>query len=150
MRTLKKLCLGSFSKVDVLTTFKVIISNRNVVNIEYSLTHVMTLCPPAKPHDIVTQDNDEQPQSEDEPKDNQNDLEQTEEEEEDPYNLFPEDIYDSVDANCICIPIIQNRPPAPIPRSEDEPEIEDTMKYISRGTFCFHVTHNVLFTHQIS
>ncbi|XP_035027605.1 phosphoinositide 3-kinase adapter protein 1 isoform X1 [Hippoglossus stenolepis] len=86
----------------------------------------------AKPHDIVTQDNNEQPQSEDEPKDNQNDLEQTEEEEEDPYNLFPEDIYDIVDANCICIPLIQNRPPAPIPRSEDEPEIEETMKYISR------------------
>ncbi|XP_060943154.1 phosphoinositide 3-kinase adapter protein 1 isoform X2 [Limanda limanda] len=86
----------------------------------------------AKPHDIVTQDDSEQPQSEDEPKDNPYDLELTEEEEEDPYNLFPEDIYDIVDTKSILIPLIQNRPPAPVPRSEAEPETEETMKYITR------------------
>ncbi|XP_062257453.1 phosphoinositide 3-kinase adapter protein 1 isoform X2 [Platichthys flesus] len=86
----------------------------------------------AKPQDIVSQDDKEQPQSEDEPKDNPYDLELTEEEEEDPYNLFPEDIYDIVDSNSTLIPLIQNRPPAPVPRSEAEPEPEETMNYITR------------------
>ncbi|XP_019945602.2 phosphoinositide 3-kinase adapter protein 1 isoform X1 [Paralichthys olivaceus] len=83
----------------------------------------------AKPHNIVTQDSNEQP--EDEQKDNQNDLDQIEEEE-DPYNIFPEDIYDIVDAISTCKPLIQNRPPAPIPRPEATPETEKTMTYISR------------------
>ncbi|CAB1425099.1 unnamed protein product [Pleuronectes platessa] len=86
----------------------------------------------AKPHDIVSQDDKEQPQCELEPKDNPYDLDLTEEEEEDPYDLFPEDIYDIVDSNSILIPLIQNRPPAPVPRSEAEPEPEETMNYITR------------------
>lgn len=55
------------------------------------------------------------------------------EEEEDPYSLTPEDIYDTVDTNNICSPNpdIHNRPPAPIPRPEQEPEPEQPV--ICRG-----------------
>uniref|UniRef100_A0A3B4YVI5 Phosphoinositide-3-kinase adaptor protein 1 n=1 Tax=Seriola lalandi dorsalis TaxID=1841481 RepID=A0A3B4YVI5_SERLL len=72
-----------------------------------------------------------------ETKDDHNDLDQIDEEE-DPYNLLPEDIYDIVDANSSLIPLIQNRPPAPIPRSEFKPEPERPMTYISRGIFSTH------------
>lgn len=56
-----------------------------------------------------------------------------EEEEEDPYSLTPEDIYDTVDENSTYStdPVIRNRPPAPIPRPELEPEPEQPV--IFRG-----------------
>ncbi|KAF7219833.1 phosphoinositide 3-kinase adapter protein 1 [Nothobranchius furzeri] len=54
------------------------------------------------------------------------------EEEEDPYNIFPEDIYDTVDGNSTYNPAILNRPPAPIPRPESESEPEPPTNYISR------------------
>lgn len=53
-------------------------------------------------------------------------------EEEDPYSLTPEDIYDTVDTDNTYSPhpVIHNRPPAPIPRPElSEPE----QAVISRG-----------------
>ncbi|XP_030012115.1 phosphoinositide 3-kinase adapter protein 1 isoform X2 [Sphaeramia orbicularis] len=57
------------------------------------------------------------------------------EEEEDPYALSSEDIYDIVDTS-LCNPGILNRPPAPVPRPEPEaapePEPEKHMTYISR------------------
>lgn len=55
------------------------------------------------------------------------------EEEEDPYALSSEDIYDIVDTSQ-CNPGILNRPPAPVPRPEPEaaPEPEKHMPYISR------------------
>ncbi|XP_013875354.1 phosphoinositide 3-kinase adapter protein 1 [Austrofundulus limnaeus] len=52
------------------------------------------------------------------------------EEEEDPYNLCPEDIYDTVDTNTTYNPAVLNRPPAPIPRPESESEKPSA--YISR------------------
>ncbi|XP_041866402.1 phosphoinositide 3-kinase adapter protein 1 isoform X2 [Melanotaenia boesemani] len=60
----------------------------------------------------------------------QSNLDETEEE--DPYNLCPEDIYDTVDANSTYNPGILNRPPAPIPRPETESEPEQKITYISR------------------
>ncbi|XP_017279706.1 phosphoinositide 3-kinase adapter protein 1 [Kryptolebias marmoratus] len=54
------------------------------------------------------------------------------EEEEDPYNLCPEDIYDTVDINSTYPPAVLNRPPAPIPRPESESEPEKPTTYISR------------------
>ncbi|XP_018536518.1 phosphoinositide 3-kinase adapter protein 1 [Lates calcarifer] len=84
----------------------------------------------AKPHDSVDEDHDEHLRSEEEDKDSHNDLDQIEEE--DPYNICPEDIYDTVDEKSTYNPIIQNRPPAPIPRPEFEPEAEKPMTYISR------------------
>lgn len=54
-----------------------------------------------------------------------------EEEEEDPYNLTLEDIYDTVDETCAFNPIIQNRPPAPLPRPQPGAEPETPM--IFRG-----------------
>ncbi|XP_020501794.1 phosphoinositide 3-kinase adapter protein 1 [Labrus bergylta] len=83
----------------------------------------------AKPHS-QSQENIEQFKSEDE-KESQYDLDQIEEEE-DPYNLLPEDIYDTVDTNSTYNPVIQNRPPAPIPRPETESEPQKPMAYISR------------------
>lgn len=57
------------------------------------------------------------------------------EEEEDPYALSSEDIYDVVDTSQ-CNPGILNRPPAPVPRPEHEaapePEPEKHVTYISR------------------
>ncbi|KAF3708470.1 Phosphoinositide 3-kinase adapter protein 1 [Channa argus] len=89
----------------------------------------------AKPHSNVVQDINEHLKREEEEKDEQNyrttPLLQIEEEE-DPYNLCPEDIYDIVDANGTYNPVIQNRPPAPIPRPESTPEPEKPMTYISR------------------
>ncbi|XP_070772363.1 phosphoinositide 3-kinase adapter protein 1 [Enoplosus armatus] len=85
----------------------------------------------AKPHASLNQDRDNiaQLKSEEEEKDSHNDLDQIEEEE-DPYNLCPEDIYDTVDENSTYNSVILNRPPAPIPRPEHEPE--RPMTYISR------------------
>lgn len=57
------------------------------------------------------------------------------EEEEDPYNLCPEDIYDTVDTNTTYNPAVLNRPPAPIPRPEFESESEKPSAYISRGIY---------------
>ncbi|XP_034754539.1 phosphoinositide 3-kinase adapter protein 1 isoform X1 [Etheostoma cragini] len=83
----------------------------------------------AKPHASVNQDNNRHLKSEEEEKDN--DLDQIEEEE-DPYNICPEDIYDTVDRNETYNPAILNRPPAPIPRPKSESEPEKPMPYISR------------------
>lgn len=61
-----------------------------------------------------------------------NDVDKTEEEEEeDPYNITLEDIYDTVDENCTFNPVIQNRPPAPLPRPQ--PGSEREMPMIFRG-----------------
>lgn len=62
------------------------------------------------------------------------------EEEEDPYNLCPEDIYDTVDTNTTYNPAVLNRPPAPIPRPESESDKPSA--YISRGIY---VTFNVIY-----
>ncbi|KAM9345507.1 phosphoinositide 3-kinase adapter protein 1 [Symphorus nematophorus] len=80
----------------------------------------------AKPHASVSEDNKEYPKSDEAEKDDHNDLNQIEEEE-DPYNLFPEDIYDTVDANSTYNTAILNRPPAPMPRPEAESEPEKPM-----------------------
>ncbi|XP_042358233.1 phosphoinositide 3-kinase adapter protein 1 [Plectropomus leopardus] len=86
----------------------------------------------AKPQASVNLDNNNKHlKSEEEEKDSHNDLDQIEEEE-DPYNLLPEDIYDTVDANGAYDTGIRNRPPAPIPRPEPDPEAEKPMTYISR------------------
>ncbi|XP_041644699.1 phosphoinositide 3-kinase adapter protein 1 [Cheilinus undulatus] len=74
----------------------------------------------AKPHAYVNQGM----KGDKEQRDNDN--------EEDPYNLFPEDIYDIVDGDKSYSPSILNRPPAPIPRPESEPEPEKPIAYISR------------------
>ncbi|XP_059215759.1 phosphoinositide 3-kinase adapter protein 1 isoform X2 [Centropristis striata] len=84
----------------------------------------------AKPAASVKKDNNQHLKSEEE----ERDLDQIEEEE-DPYNLCPEDIYDVVDADGTYIPGIMNRPPAPIPRPESESEPEKPERpetYISR------------------
>lgn len=91
------------------------------------------LCPSAKPLENVAHDNNEHLNNEEEEKDDQNGLDHIEEEE-DPYNLCPEDIYDIVDANSSYDPVVLNRPPAPLPRPESEVEPEKPMTYISRGT----------------
>lgn len=85
----------------------------------------------AKPHASENPDNNEHPKSEEEEKNNHSDLDQIEEEE-DPYNLFPEDIYDTVDENGTYNSEILNRPPAPIPRPESVSEPERPETYISR------------------
>ncbi|XP_063730888.1 phosphoinositide 3-kinase adapter protein 1 isoform X2 [Eleginops maclovinus] len=64
---------------------------------------------------------------EEEEKDNPTDFVPIEEEE-DPYDLCPEDIYDTVDTN----PAVMNRPPAPIPRPESACDLEKPMTVISR------------------
>lgn len=76
-------------------------------------------CPSAKPHGSVN--DDEHLKSERAEKDDHNDLDQIEEEE-DPYHLNPEDIYDTVDPNSTYNPVILNRPPAPFPRPDPESE----------------------------
>lgn len=76
------------------------------------------LCSSAKPHDSVEQD--ERLKSDGAEGDDQKDLDHVEEE--DPYDLIPEDIYDTVDADSMPNPLILNRPPAPLPRPETEPE----------------------------
>ncbi|XP_051231942.1 phosphoinositide 3-kinase adapter protein 1 isoform X2 [Dicentrarchus labrax] len=79
----------------------------------------------AKPQASLNPDN-EYFKSEEAEKEDHTDLDLIEEEE-DPYNLCPEDIYDTVDANSTYNPVILNRPPAPIPRPETEPEPEKPM-----------------------
>lgn len=93
------------------------------------MCNAVLLCPSAKPNASVNHDNNQHRKT---TEDNHNDLDQIEEEE-DPYNLCPEDIYDIVDENSTYNPAILNRPPAPIPRPESEPEPEKPMTYISRG-----------------
>lgn len=93
---------------------------------------MVTLCPSAKPPDSINQDNNKRLKSEEEEKDNHDDLDQIEEEE-DPYNLCTEDIYDTVDANGTFIPTILNRPPAPVPRPECESGSDKPVTYISSG-----------------
>lgn len=96
---------------------------------------MIVLYPPAKPHGSLVQDNDTHHRNEEEERNNNNDLDQIEEE--DPYNICPEDIYDTVDPNGSYDPVLVNRPPAPIPRSEVETESERPMTYISRGIVGF-------------
>lgn len=79
------------------------------------------MCSSAEPHGSVEQDNNEHLKSDGAEGEDQKDLGQAEEEE-DPYNLIPEDIYDTVDADSVSNPLILNRPPAPLPRPESEPE----------------------------
>lgn len=52
--------------------------------------------------------------------------------EEDVYTLNMEDIYDTVDENCSYNSVIQNRPPAPLPRPDPGAEPEKPM--IFRGS----------------
>lgn len=78
------------------------------------------MCSSAKPHGSAEQDSSEHLKSDGAEGEDQKDLDQIEEEE-DPYNLIPEDIYDTVDAD-MSSPVILNRPPAPLPRPESEPE----------------------------
>lgn len=85
----------------------------------------------AKPQASVDEDNREHFKSEEEEKEDQNDLDQIEEGE-DPYDLCPEDIYYTVDSDSTYNPGVVNRPPAPIPRPEHEPKAEKSMTYISR------------------
>ncbi|XP_034041070.1 phosphoinositide 3-kinase adapter protein 1 [Thalassophryne amazonica] len=87
----------------------------------------------AKPQSDVKQDENENLKSEEEENrdQNQNDAKETEEVE-DPYSLYPEDIYDTVDTNATYNSGIFNRPPAPIPRPESKPEQEKPVTYISR------------------
>ncbi|XP_053189340.1 phosphoinositide 3-kinase adapter protein 1 isoform X2 [Scomber japonicus] len=61
-----------------------------------------------------------------------NNSDQLIEEEEDPYDMCPEDIYYTVDSDSTYNPAVLNRPPAPIPRPENEPKPDRPMTYISR------------------
>lgn len=88
------------------------------------------MCPSAQPQPTANQDDKEYLKNEKAESDAPAVLEQTEEQE-DPYNLNPEDIYDTVDANSTYSPVILNRPPAPIPRPE--PESESDKPVICRG-----------------
>ncbi|XP_006799077.1 phosphoinositide 3-kinase adapter protein 1 [Neolamprologus brichardi] len=85
----------------------------------------------AKPNATEVKKDNEPLQSEEEEKVDHNSLDEIEEEE-DPYNLCPEDIYDTVDANSTYSPVVLNRPPAPIPRPEHNTELEKSTTYISR------------------
>ncbi|XP_008282842.1 phosphoinositide 3-kinase adapter protein 1 [Stegastes partitus] len=87
-----------------------------------------------KPSATNVQDNNNNKdlKSEDEEKDEPHSFDQGEEEEEDPYNLCPEDIYDTVDADSTYNAAFLNRPPAPIPRPESESDSERPVTYISR------------------
>lgn len=98
------------------------------------MCNVLMLWPSAKPHAGLNQDDKEHFKSEEAGSDDHTDLDQVENEE-DPYNLCPEDIYDTVDENSTYNTEILNRPPAPIPRPErqPEPEPERQMTYISKG-----------------
>lgn len=93
---------------------------------------MVTLLPLAKPNATEVKKDNEPLQSEEEEKVDHNSLDEIEEEE-DPYNLCPEDIYDTVDANSTYNPVVLNRPPAPIPRPELNTELEKSTTYISRG-----------------
>ncbi|XP_028983417.1 phosphoinositide 3-kinase adapter protein 1 [Betta splendens] len=84
----------------------------------------------AKPHKNAVGDNKE-PLNYGEEERDVNGLNHNEEEE-DPYNLCPEDVYDMVDDNSSCTPVVLNRPPAPLPRPESEVEPDRAMAYISK------------------
>ncbi|KAF7669946.1 hypothetical protein LDENG_00115140 [Lucifuga dentata] len=84
-----------------------------------------------KPHTSPSQDNEEPLKTEEEEKEDQNNPGEYVEEEEDPYNLCSDDIYDIVEPNSTYISEILNRPPAPIPRPETS-QPEKPMTYISR------------------
>lgn len=90
------------------------------------------LCPSAKPHAGVQQEHNHHLKSEEEEKGSAYDFKEIEEEE-DVYNLSPEDIYDTVDDNDIFNLGVLNRPPAPIPRPESMTDLEKPQNYISRG-----------------
>ncbi|XP_069001282.1 phosphoinositide 3-kinase adapter protein 1 [Embiotoca jacksoni] len=85
----------------------------------------------AKPHAVEVEDNNKHLKCEEEEKHHHNKFDQIEEEE-NPYDVHLEDIYDTVDANSTYNPAILNRPPAPIPRPQSECEAEKPMPYISR------------------
>lgn len=108
----------------------------------------VALCPSAKPHDTVNQDNNECLKSERAERDDHNVSDQTEEEE-DPYSLNPEDIYDTVDADSTYSPVILNRPPAPIPRPEPESISDKPMIFRGMTFYVFLFPQSVLFTKQI-
>lgn len=97
---------------------------------------IMGFIPTAKLEHNDIEDQCEPPRNEEEEKG-----EQQEKEQDDPYNFFPEDIYDSVDQSVTYNQVVQNRPPAPIPRPQSECERSET--YISRGIihFCFIFTY---------
>lgn len=86
----------------------------------------------AKPHNVQQQSDEKEPQTTEEEIPECNNFYQIDEEE-DPYNLNAEDIYDTVDQETMYSPIV-NRPPAPVPRPDPEPEREQEkpMTYISR------------------
>ncbi|MEQ2197892.1 hypothetical protein XENOCAPTIV_004667, partial [Xenoophorus captivus] len=90
----------------------------------------------AKPHASEVQVNSQHPKTEINETNIRNNFDEIEEEEEDPYNISPEDIYDTVDTNCTYNPALLNRPPAPIPRPEADAELEKPVTYISRGLYC--------------
>ncbi|XP_076025411.1 phosphoinositide 3-kinase adapter protein 1 [Genypterus blacodes] len=88
-----------------------------------------------KPHTCPSEDNEPHViKEEEEMREHRSDLEDYAEEEEDPYNICPDDIYDIVQTNTANSSAVFNRPPAPVPRSEMEPpEPENkTSTYISR------------------
>ncbi|XP_047206652.1 phosphoinositide 3-kinase adapter protein 1 isoform X1 [Girardinichthys multiradiatus] len=85
----------------------------------------------AKPHASEVQVNPQHPKTEINETNIRNNFDEIEEEE-DPYNISPEDIYDTVDTNCTYNPALLNRPPAPIPRPEADAEPEKQVTYISR------------------
>ncbi|XP_036071540.1 phosphoinositide 3-kinase adapter protein 1 isoform X1 [Oryzias melastigma] len=87
----------------------------------------------AKPQAPDRQVNNLSLQSEEEQRDGPTSfLHDEREEEENPYNLCPEDIYDIVDAKSTYNPAIVNRPPAPVPRPESALDPEKRKTYISR------------------
>lgn len=95
---------------------------------------VKGFCPSAKPQAPDRQVNNLSLQSEEEQRDGPTSfLHDEREEEENPYNLCPEDIYDIVDAKSTYNPAIVNRPPAPVPRPESALDPEKRKTYISRG-----------------
>uniref|UniRef100_A0A667YE98 Phosphoinositide-3-kinase adaptor protein 1 n=1 Tax=Myripristis murdjan TaxID=586833 RepID=A0A667YE98_9TELE len=99
------------------------------------------LCPVAKPEPGPDHGNKEHLKIEEGEEYGQDDPEKhLDEEEEDPYNLLPEDIYDTVDKSLTYAPEIFNRPPAPIPRPQvSEPTEPKT--YISRAFSKLSVPH---------
>lgn len=90
------------------------------------------LCLSAKPPCLEEHTENDHFKSETE-EEEQNELLHVVAEEEDPYSLTPEDIYDTLDASSTYSPnpVIHNRPPAPIPRPEPEPERQQLV--ICRG-----------------
>ncbi|KAM7409131.1 hypothetical protein PAMA_002708 [Pampus argenteus] len=85
----------------------------------------------AKPQASVIQHNQEHFRSEEEDREEPNHLDQSQEGE-DPYSLGPEEIYYTVDSDSTYNSEILNRPPAPVPRPEREPEPMKPEAYISR------------------